>query len=128
MLQGWRPRSDSLIFEHQWELEKLTRLKQVERTKHFLLLKETMDDLRADDEKYEHRGAGARLERGHCPGGVADSYTDSQKQLLLNCIRLINHGRYVVKDEVYSGKSSPNMSHSSSFCDVRQNIPNINVS
>ncbi len=42
MLQGWRPRSDSIIFEHQWELEKLTRLKQVEKTKHFLLLKSTM--------------------------------------------------------------------------------------
>lgn len=25
----WRPRGDSLIFEHQWELEKLTRLQQV---------------------------------------------------------------------------------------------------
>ncbi len=24
-LAGWRPRGDSLIFEHQWELEKLTR-------------------------------------------------------------------------------------------------------
>ena len=49
MLQGWRPRSDSIIFEHQWELEKLTRLKQVEKTKHFLLLKNTMDDLKLDD-------------------------------------------------------------------------------
>ena len=24
-LVGWRPRGDSLIFDHQWELEKLTR-------------------------------------------------------------------------------------------------------
>lgn len=49
MLQGWRPRSDSLIFEHQWELEKLTRLQQVEKTKHFLLLKNT---LAKDDEEF----------------------------------------------------------------------------
>lgn len=28
-LQGWRPRSDSLILEHQWELEKITRLHMV---------------------------------------------------------------------------------------------------
>ncbi len=28
-LGQWRPRGDSLIFEHQWELEKLTRLQQV---------------------------------------------------------------------------------------------------
>ena len=29
MLQGWMPRGDSLIFEHQWELEKITRLEHV---------------------------------------------------------------------------------------------------
>lgn len=28
-LGGWRPRSDSLIFEHQWELEKIKRLEMV---------------------------------------------------------------------------------------------------
>lgn len=28
-LGNWRPRGDSLLFEHQWELEKLTRLQQV---------------------------------------------------------------------------------------------------
>lgn len=28
-LNGWRPRGDSLIIDHQWELEKLTRLEQV---------------------------------------------------------------------------------------------------
>ena len=28
-LNGWRPRGDSLIVDHQWELEKLTRLEQV---------------------------------------------------------------------------------------------------
>lgn len=50
MLDGWRPRSDSLIFEHQWELEKLSRLQHVEKTKHFLLLKETLDSLKQDNE------------------------------------------------------------------------------
>lgn len=38
-LGGWQPRGDSLIFDHQWELEKLTRLELVERTKHLLLLR-----------------------------------------------------------------------------------------
>ena len=28
-LQGWRPRADSLILDHQWELEKLNRLEEV---------------------------------------------------------------------------------------------------
>lgn len=37
-LHGWRPRGDSLIFDHQWELEKLTRLEEVERVRYMLLL------------------------------------------------------------------------------------------
>ena len=28
-LHGWRPRGDSLIFEHQWDLEKIQRLAEV---------------------------------------------------------------------------------------------------
>lgn len=28
-LAGWRPRSDSLILDHQWELEKLSLLQEV---------------------------------------------------------------------------------------------------
>ncbi|XP_046405609.1 kinesin-like protein unc-104 isoform X2 [Ischnura elegans] len=41
-LEGWRPRGDSLIFDHQWELEKLTRLEEVERVRHLLLLRERL--------------------------------------------------------------------------------------
>ncbi|KAI6217492.1 Kinesin-like protein KIF1B [Aphelenchoides fujianensis] len=38
-LGSWRPRGDSLIFEHQWELEKLAKLQQVERFRLFLRLR-----------------------------------------------------------------------------------------
>ena len=31
-----------MIFEHQWELEKLQRLTDTERTRHFLLLREKL--------------------------------------------------------------------------------------
>ncbi|XP_074661847.1 kinesin-like protein unc-104 [Tubulanus polymorphus] len=41
-LQGWRPRGDSLILDHQWELEKLTRLELVEKARHILLLREKL--------------------------------------------------------------------------------------
>ncbi|XP_021372883.1 kinesin-like protein unc-104 isoform X4 [Mizuhopecten yessoensis] len=41
-LNGWRPRGDSLIFDHQWELEKLTRLELVEKSRHVLLLREKL--------------------------------------------------------------------------------------
>ncbi|XP_041480700.1 kinesin-like protein KIF1A isoform X5 [Lytechinus variegatus] len=39
-LKGWRPRADSLILDHQWELEKLNRLEEVEKARHSLLLHE----------------------------------------------------------------------------------------
>ena len=41
-LLGWRPRGDSLIFDHQWELEKLQRLHDVERIRHLLLIRENL--------------------------------------------------------------------------------------
>uniref|UniRef100_A0A8C2B4F9 plus-end-directed kinesin ATPase n=1 Tax=Cyprinus carpio TaxID=7962 RepID=A0A8C2B4F9_CYPCA len=41
-LAGWRPRSDSLILDHQWELEKLSLLQEVEKTRHYLLLRESV--------------------------------------------------------------------------------------
>ncbi|XP_032904438.1 kinesin-like protein KIF1B isoform X13 [Amblyraja radiata] len=43
-LAGWRPRGDSLILEHQWELEKLDILHEVERTRHLLLLREKLGE------------------------------------------------------------------------------------
>ncbi|XP_069774568.1 kinesin-like protein KIF1B isoform X6 [Narcine bancroftii] len=43
-LAGWRPRGDSLILEHQWELEKLDLLHEVERTRHLLLLQEKLGE------------------------------------------------------------------------------------
>ncbi|XP_071110195.1 kinesin-like protein unc-104 isoform X4 [Haliotis cracherodii] len=41
-LNGWRPRGDSLLVDHQWELEKLTRLQMVEKARHVLLLREKL--------------------------------------------------------------------------------------
>jgi hypothetical protein len=54
--------------------------------------------------------------------GFDMSYTDNQKQLLLNCIKLINHGRYIASNET-STNQSPNISRSRSQIE----IPNINV-
>ncbi|XP_078483621.1 kinesin-like protein KIF1A isoform X3 [Ciona intestinalis] len=41
-LAGWRPRGDSLIFEHQQQLNRFHKVLQVEKTRHILLLRETM--------------------------------------------------------------------------------------
>ncbi|XP_029010890.1 kinesin-like protein KIF1B isoform X14 [Betta splendens] len=43
-LAGWRPRGDSLIVEHQWELEKMEQLHEVEKTRHLLLLREKLGE------------------------------------------------------------------------------------
>ncbi|XP_061075922.1 kinesin-like protein KIF1B isoform X1 [Conger conger] len=43
-LAGWRPRGDSLILEHQWELDKLEQLQEVEKTRHLLLLRDRLGD------------------------------------------------------------------------------------
>ncbi|XP_064159917.1 kinesin-like protein KIF1B isoform X2 [Anguilla rostrata] len=43
-LAGWRPRGDSLILEHQWELDKLEQLHEVEKTRHLLLLRERLGE------------------------------------------------------------------------------------
>jgi hypothetical protein len=63
-----------------------------------------------------------------------ESYTDNQKQLLINCIKLINQGRYIQNKD----KFSPSMSMTRSFYDfntssnvkqqpINKVIPNINV-
>ncbi|XP_053610320.1 kinesin-like protein unc-104 isoform X3 [Plodia interpunctella] len=61
-LHGWRPRGDSLIFDHQWELEKMTRLEQVGRTRHFLALRD-------------------RLKHGHEHTVTANDFTKTEKEV-----------------------------------------------
>lgn len=135
MLKGWRPRSDSLIFEHQWELEKLTRLQHVERTRHSILLNNMIESLKNDEpsskstnkHQLNTQNSIANKSLNSSPDYDDDyentSYTDNQKQLLLNCIKLINKGRVQTTNE----KSSENESMSSSATTSHYNIPNINV-
>ncbi|VDN07186.1 unnamed protein product [Thelazia callipaeda] len=51
----WRPRGDSLIFEHQWELERLTRLQQVERVRLFLRLRNKLKLGRKKSDKADEK-------------------------------------------------------------------------
>ncbi|XP_070207701.1 kinesin-like protein unc-104 isoform X2 [Littorina saxatilis] len=64
-LNGWRPRGDSLLVDHQWELEKLTRLQMVEKTRHVLLLREKLQEQHKTNElsklDKEIRNAQAKL-------------------------------------------------------------------
>jgi kinesin family protein 1 len=132
MLKGWRPRSDSLIFEHQWELEKLTRLQHVERTRHSILLNNMIESLKNDEpispnkRQLNNQNSIANKSLNSSPGYEDyenSCYTDNQKQLLLNCIRLINKGRIQSTNE----KLNENGSISSTATTSHYNIPNINV-
>lgn len=49
-LHGWAPRGDSLLFEHQWELEKMYRLELIERVKHILAVNEKLRSPMCQDE------------------------------------------------------------------------------
>ncbi|KAG5442151.1 Kinesin-like protein unc-104, partial [Clonorchis sinensis] len=41
-IKGWRPRGDSLIIEHQWELDRFSRIISVEKSRHLLILREAL--------------------------------------------------------------------------------------
>ncbi|KAH0820013.1 hypothetical protein GEV33_002777 [Tenebrio molitor] len=100
-LHGWRPRGDSLIFDHQWELEKLTRLEEVEWMRHTLLLRERLGyDRSINHNKYhveytksEKEVCNMVAKNNNLNNAVQNNdfyeYTDREKQLLIKCIRLI---------------------------------------
>nr|XP_061790561.1 kinesin-like protein KIF1A isoform X4 [Nerophis lumbriciformis] len=93
-LAGWRPRSDSLILEHQWELDKLSLLQDVEKTKHFLLLREKLESTLLP------AGRGAQILPDNEPGdptppsldgAASDIITERQRELATKCLRLLTH-------------------------------------
>ncbi|XP_074031965.1 kinesin family member unc-104 isoform X1 [Leptinotarsa decemlineata] len=103
-LHGWRPRGDSLIFDHQWELEKLTRLEEVERVRHTLLLRERLGlDRALNYNKYRleytknEKDVCNMVAKNNNINAIANidsyEYTDQEKELIQKCIRLIQ-GRH----------------------------------
>lgn len=100
-LHGWRPRGDSLIFDHQWELEKLTRLEEVERVRHTLLLRERLgldrsmhhNKYHLDYTKSEKEVCNMVAKNNNLNNAVQNNdhyeYSDREKQLLIRCICLI---------------------------------------
>uniref|UniRef100_A0A8C6TS66 plus-end-directed kinesin ATPase n=1 Tax=Neogobius melanostomus TaxID=47308 RepID=A0A8C6TS66_9GOBI len=97
-LAGWRPRSDSLILEHQWELEKLSLLQDVEKTKHYLLLREKLESslvsgpdpiqscLAEDLSETPHDST-----EDHEAVPCSEITTERQRELAERCLRLLMH-------------------------------------
>uniref|UniRef100_A0A8C7P390 plus-end-directed kinesin ATPase n=1 Tax=Oncorhynchus mykiss TaxID=8022 RepID=A0A8C7P390_ONCMY len=84
-LAGWRPRSDSLILDHQWELEKLSLLQEVEKTRHYLLLREKLEaTLAVGQDALCKSGDLSDFAKSpilsHCPGGSPALESPSQRQ------------------------------------------------
>uniref|UniRef100_A0A674CKB5 plus-end-directed kinesin ATPase n=1 Tax=Salmo trutta TaxID=8032 RepID=A0A674CKB5_SALTR len=97
-LAGWRPRSDSLILDHQWELEKLSLLQEVEKTRHYLLLREKLEaTLAVGQDALCKSGEISDFAKSpilsHCPGGspALESPSQRQRELAAKCLRLLMH-------------------------------------
>ncbi|XP_059586838.1 kinesin-like protein KIF1A isoform X13 [Alligator mississippiensis] len=105
-LAGWRPRSDSLILDHQWELEKLSLLQEVEKTRHYLLLREKLETTQRsgldalspcsseDSDSRSTSCVSSPLSADGPPEGRTsppETPSDRQKELAVKCLRLLTH-------------------------------------
>ncbi|XP_026711367.1 kinesin-like protein KIF1A isoform X7 [Athene cunicularia] len=105
-LAGWRPRSDSLILDHQWELEKLSLLQEVEKTRHYLLLREKLEMTQRlgletlspcsseDSESRSTSCISSPLSVDGAPEGHTsppETPSERQKELAVKCLRLLTH-------------------------------------
>ncbi|XP_072560639.1 kinesin-like protein KIF1A isoform X15 [Paramormyrops kingsleyae] len=99
-LAGWRPRSDSLILDHQWELEKLSLLQEVEKTRHYLLLREKLESslmlgqdslssCGSDDLSDSSQSSGDSSLSG--PSSVPSAPSERQLELAAKCLKLLTH-------------------------------------
>ncbi|XP_022101823.1 kinesin-like protein KIF1A isoform X4 [Acanthaster planci] len=85
-LQGWRPRADSLLLDHQWELEKLSRLEEVEKARHNLLLRDKIQQ-----ELVNTRGDGLPKSETDTSldSTLSNDSTDRDYELLDRCVKLM---------------------------------------
>ncbi|XP_060130616.1 kinesin-like protein KIF1A isoform X12 [Zootoca vivipara] len=105
-LAGWRPRSDSLILDHQWELEKLSLLQEVEKTRHYLLLREKLETTQRlgldslssssceDSDSRSTSCVSSPISADGTPEGrnlPLDTPSERQKELAVKCLRLLTH-------------------------------------
>lgn len=111
-LHGWRPRGDSLIFDHQWELEKLTRLEEVGRIRHLISLRERLgiDMNPSPTTKTEKDVSNLAARAGTSPVHImipqvsiryssqienAREYSQKEQNLILRCIKLIQGKSFI---------------------------------
>uniref|UniRef100_A0A669EZP9 plus-end-directed kinesin ATPase n=1 Tax=Oreochromis niloticus TaxID=8128 RepID=A0A669EZP9_ORENI len=99
-LAGWRPRGDSLILEHQWELEKMEQLQEVEKTRHLLALREKLGEAapvgtapttKSLSESLSSSMSSGTLSTSGYDSADIESLVDREKELATKCLRLLTH-------------------------------------
>ncbi|XP_062902185.1 kinesin-like protein KIF1A isoform X24 [Mobula hypostoma] len=134
-LAGWRPRSDSLILDHQWELEKLSLLQEVEKTRHYLLLREKLETmLRSGCESVSSYTSEDLSESQsissyslHSTGSndiPPSSYTttERQKELAAKCLRLLSHTFNREYSHVCISASESKVSEELVYCQINTSL------
>uniref|UniRef100_A0A8C7E3Q0 plus-end-directed kinesin ATPase n=1 Tax=Naja naja TaxID=35670 RepID=A0A8C7E3Q0_NAJNA len=122
-LAGWRPRGDSLILEHQWELEKLELLHEVEKTRHFLLLREKLSDglPKSLSDSLSHSLSSSTLSTSTSISSQISSTTfesaitpsesmEREKELATKCLQLLTHSFNREFNQVYNSISDCKLS------------------
>uniref|UniRef100_A0A668AJQ1 plus-end-directed kinesin ATPase n=1 Tax=Myripristis murdjan TaxID=586833 RepID=A0A668AJQ1_9TELE len=92
------PIYDSLILDHQWELEKLSLLQDVEKTRHYLLLREKLESTLLMGQESLLSCMTEDLSESPQPSEVnqelspsSDIPTERQRELAAKCLRLLTH-------------------------------------
>uniref|UniRef100_A0A158Q8M3 Kinesin-like protein unc-104 n=1 Tax=Elaeophora elaphi TaxID=1147741 RepID=A0A158Q8M3_9BILA len=109
----WRPRGDSLIFEHQWELERLTRLQQVERVRLFLRLRNKLKSGKKNAEEENDIKTPLSPTTPKYPIPTTIKLTEKEASLAQKVLRLIKQ-RIPINKEPPTGKTMEQSDHTSS--------------
>ncbi|CAF3830630.1 unnamed protein product [Rotaria sordida] len=83
MLHGWRPRSDSLIIEHQQDLEKLYKIECVEHTRHVLQVKDRLKNSTQSSNDISLEKIQTSINDSNV------SFNDHQQELLRRCLTMM---------------------------------------
>lgn len=88
MIEGWHKRTAAILTEHQLQLERFTKIQQVEKTKQLLLIKNYLfaEETENSSPKY------VKEKSKNNQNDENTTYTEAQSRLLNNCIKLIKQG------------------------------------
>nr|XP_039270728.1 kinesin-like protein KIF1B isoform X1 [Styela clava] len=102
-LSGWRPRGDSLILDHQIQLEKFSKVLQVEKSRHIMQVRDVLmmrkslskenDEVEYNDDEMKDLSQYEQEEVPECDQGQYDKDEDSARdqKLASKCLKLMQY-------------------------------------